>query len=323
MSIGTNNDFVIYQDEMSTGMTEVLTQYAEDVQAGTNGAIQMVTQFTLGDFEKRSFFKMTENLINERDPNSTANLPSTSLAQAELVGVKIHRSIHNQNTLDAFRKIGSDASLMSFVLGRQVGSAVALDYLNTGLVALTAAIESLGGDAVLDVADGTTPVTVDASLLNQVRAKLGDRALSRLRAWVMSSKSYFDLVGSQIADKVTGSHDVVIYGGTPATLNLPVYVTDSEALMDTDAGEYKILGLVEGALTLNQSEDDAVVSELVGGLANIVARFQFEYAYNVSVKGFAYAGVKNPSKSVLGNSASWDYSLDSVKDGAGVLLVTN
>lgn len=323
MSIGVGTDFVIYNEELQEGVTEVLQQYAENVEAGTNGAIRMVTRFTIGDFNKSAFFEMTDDLIKERNPNSTDTLASTSLTQAEKIGVKVHRSIYQRNTLDAFRKIGADMSLMSFVLGRQIGSGVAVNYLNTGLVALSAAIESLGNTTVTDVADDTTPVTVTTGLLNQARAKLGDAALSRMVCWVMSSKSYFDLVGHQIAEKVTGLTDVVVYGGTPATLGLPTYVTDSPALMDSVAGEYKILGLTDSALVLEQSEESATHSEIVTGLQNLVAAYQSEYAFNVNVKGFAYGGAANPSLAVLGNTASWDLVVGDVKSTAGIMLVTN
>ena len=323
MSIGTKADFVVYDEQLQTGVTEVLQQYAEGVEAGTNGAIRLVTRFSIGDFNRAAFFEVVDDLIKERDPNSTAALASTSLSQAEKVGVKVHRSIYQQNTLDSFRKIGSDMSLMSFVLGRQIGSAVAINYLNTGLTALTAAIESLGNVVVTDVADDTTPVTVTTGLLNQARAKFGDAALSRMVCWVMSSKSYFDLVGHQIAEKVTGLTDVVVYGGSPATLGLPVYITDSPALMDTVAGEYKILGLTAGALVLEQSEESATVSDIKTGLQNLVAEFQSEYTFNVNVKGFSYGGSANPSLAVLGNEASWDQVVGDVKSTAGVMLITN
>ena len=323
MSIGTKADFVIYNTELQEGVTEVLQQYAEGVEAGTNGAIRLVTRFTIGDFSKSAFFEMTQDLISERDPTSTAALASTSLSQAERIGVKVHRSIYQQNTLDSFRKIGSDMSLMSFVLGRQIGSAVAINYLNTGLTALTAAIESLGNATVTDVADDTTPVKIDTGLLNQARAKFGDAALSRMVCWVMSSKSYFDLIGNQISEKVTGLTDVVVYGGQPATLGLPVYVTDSPALMDSAAGEYKILGLTDSALVLEQSEESATHSDIKTGLQNLVAEYQSEYCFNVNVKGFAYGGAANPSLAVLGNEASWDQVVGDVKNTAGVMLITN
>ena len=323
MSIGVGTDFQIYDEQLQTGVTEVLQQYAENVEGGTNGAIRMITRYSIGDFNRAAFFEVVDDLVKERDPNSTAPLASTSLTQAEKVGVKVHRSIYQQNSLDAFRKIGSDLSLMSFVIGRQVGVSVALNYLNTGLTALSAAVESLGAAVVTDVADDTTPVKINTELLNQARAKLGDAALSRLRCWVMSSKSYYDLVGSQITEKLTGVSDVVMYGSSPATLGLPVYVTDSPALMDSVAGEYKVLGLTEGALVLEQSEDSATVSNIKTGLQNLVAEWQNEYAFNVNIKGFAYAGAANPSLAVLGNEASWDFVSNDIKSGAGVMLITN
>lgn len=327
MAISTAAQFVVHQEEFQTGQTETLEQYANDMTVGLAGTVRMISRNMIGDYEKEAFFKVTSNLVSERNPASVLASVPTGLLQDEVIGIKVHRKIHNENTLDAFRKIGSDQSLMSFVLGQQSGKAVALDYLNTGLTALTAAIGTESG-MVLNITTETTK-TISMSALNRARAKLGDAGQS-IRAWVMPSTAYYDLVGTQIADKVTGVHDVVVYGGLPATLGLPVYVTDSPALINLDpAGdnskpaEYTVLGLTEDALVLTDSEESAVISELVGGLENIVARYQAEYAYSVKVKGFEYKGTKSPSAATLGSGANWDYVMTSIKSGPGVKLVVN
>ena len=327
MAISTAAQFVVYQEEFQTGQTEVLEQYALEMNAGVANTIRMLSRNMVGDYEKEAFFKVTADLVAERNPASVAPATPTGLLQDDVIGVKVHRKIHNENTLDAFRKIGSDQSLMSFVLGQQAGKAVALNYLNTGLTALSAAIGTESG-MVLNVTSETTK-TISMSALNRVRAKLGD-AGQRVRAWIMPSTAYYDLVGTQIADKVTGVHDVVVYGGLPATLGLPVYVTDSPALINldpagdgSDPAEFTILGLTEDALVLTDSEDGAVISELVGGLENIVARYQAEYAFNVKVKGFQYTGTKSPSLATLGNGANWDYVMTDIKSGPGVKLIVN
>jgi hypothetical protein len=50
-------------------------------------------------------------------------------------------------------------------------------------------------------------------------------------------------------------------------------------------------------------------------------QYQGEYAYNIRVKGFAYAGGVNPNDSALGSSANWSFVMHDTKMGPGVALL--
>ena len=322
MPIGDKSDFVIYQVEMQSGTTETLEQNAAEIESGANSTIRIISLNQKGEFEKNAFFKNVTDLVSRRDPTDTTAATSKKLEQSETAAVKVNGTIGPvDNTLDSFKKIGEDPAVMSFVLGQQFGVGIALDYVNTGILAAATAMRT---EASMVHSDLTT--TLNAEVLNDGLRKMGDRA-SRVRALVMHSTGFRNLIGNQILEKVTGISDVVIYGGSPGSLGRPVYVTDSEALIITDgvsAGvdSYITLGLTEDAIVMNQSEEQTVVTDLVTGLNNLVLRLQGEYAFTVAVKGFAYTGAAAPDDSVLGNGANWTYTYADNKAGPGVAIIT-
>jgi hypothetical protein len=169
-----------------------------------------------------------------------------------------------------------------------------------------------------------TATKLKAEYLIRSMAKMGDRS-QRIRAWVMHSKPWFDLMEGQVSGGATNIADVVIYGGAPGTLGRPVIVTDSPYLVnldsDGDAESYNVLGLTDSAVVLNQSEDESILSDTVLGKENIIMQYQGEYAYNLRIKGFAYDGSANPNDATIGTSASWDFLMHDVKMGPGVLLI--
>jgi hypothetical protein len=103
-------------------------------------------------------------------------------------------------------------------------------------------------------------------------------------------------------------------------------VTDSEALHDANGSltdTYNVLGLVQGAGLVKESEPDNVAFELVTGLDNLVYRYQGEYAFNVGVKGFQWDvtnGGVNPTDSDLSTATNWDKVATSYKDCAGIRI---
>jgi hypothetical protein len=327
----TKEDFVIINDELHTGITEVLEQRAFAMNAASQNTIRMVTQSLLGDFEKTTFFDTIENLVQERDPTDMTPVSATSIEQKEHVNPKVNRRIGpNKNTLDKFKKIGATPALRSFIIGQQAGKAVALNYLNTGLTALATAITSVSALTIDVTASSLDDKRVSRVQLNRARALLGD-AGAAIRAWVMPGAPYWSLVEEALSSNLTGLADVVVYGGAPGTLGLPVYVTDSPALVDLDpAGDesepaaYTILGLTEGALTLTQSEETDSHSEIMTGLPNLVVQWQAEYAFNIKVKGFSFnPALPSPTDANLGNDENWTYVMTDIKSGPGVALIVD
>ena len=325
MAAGDNTDFKIYEPEFYGGMFEAVDQVTAGFNAASAGAIRLVARNLKGHYEKESFLKEISNLITRRDIDSISAPGDLPMTQDEFVSVKINRKIGPvAQTLDAWRKIGSTGAEMSFQLGRAVGERKIKDYINTAILCAETAIQ--GQTALNTDKSAASPTTLTHGYLVTALSKMGD-AGSDVVVWVMHSKPYYDLIGQAITDKIFGVANVTIMAGNVATLGRPTLVIDAPALTDANgsaADTYNVLGLVPGAATVTESEQQEIVSDLVTGLENLVMRVQGEYAFNVGVKGFAYDygnGGKNPTDATLGTTSNWDKKATSDKHLAGVRLV--
>lgn len=325
MAIGKASDFQIYQDQVRGAIVERLTQ-ASAYFNGAGRAIVLSTVSRRGDYAQESFFQNIANAVTRRDTTSTAGVTDLALTMAELVSVKLNRKVGPiGQTLDAFRKIqmtANDQSL-SFLVGTQIAKGMEVEMLNTVLGVGRAALAAEA--SVFFDYSGTGTMTTP-TLVNGL-AKFGD-ASARIGAWVMHSKVFFDLIQHQIDP--TNQGDIVagatLQAASPATLNRPVIVTDSDSLIVTGVPDtYYTLGLTENALVAESSEEEMMTSEIVTGLENLVVRLQGEYAYNVGLKGFAYdsaAGGANPDNTAITTATNWDTVFSSFKDWAGVCIAT-
>lgn len=326
MTIGKASNFKVYQDEMRGGIVETLTQ-ASNYFNGAGNAILLSTVSRRGDFAKESFFKNIANIVSRRDTTSVSAATDLLLSMDETISVKLNRKIGPVNqTYDAFAKVAMDMTPeeFSFLLGEMIGKGMQVEMLNSGLRAARAALvqnTNLLHDAATD--------TLTTAHLVKGLAKFGDRA-SAISAWVMHSKNYFDLMEHQIGTSANGDivSGTVVQSATPATLNRPVIVTDSDALMVAGGSgsgaytDYHVLGLTAGGVVVENSESERVVLDEVTGLENLVIRMQGEYAYNLGIKGYKYdtsAGA-NPTDATLGTSGSWDKAATSDKDLAGIVI---
>ncbi len=328
MAIGLQSDFKIYQEQFFGGMVETLAQFTDVFNAAGNNSIRLVTQALKGQYAQESFFKNITGQVARRDPLSTSTLTDTALTMNEFVSVKLNRKIGPvANTLDSFRKIQQSATdqSLSFLLGTQFAKDVQVDYVNTALMALSAAI---GAQSALKYTVPASSVITTDGLVKGL-AKFGDAA-SNVVCWVMHSKAYYDLVSGQIAANITNVSDYNVATGTPVTLNRPVIITDSTSLVTDDGTspgntQYITLGLTQGAATITESEDRMVVSDLVTGKENLVVRIQGEYAYNLGIKGTQWDitnGGANPTNAAIAAGSNWDAVVDDVKNMSGVRILS-
>ncbi|HWQ34322.1 MAG TPA: major capsid protein [Blastocatellia bacterium] len=322
MAIGTATDFKIYPDQFFGGMVETLEQNVDAFNQASGGALRLITQRKKGHFEQESFIKKLSGLISRRDISSTAAVADNKLAQDEIVGVKINRRIGPvAETMDAFRKIQVPPDQFSFLLGQQIGPEIAADFVNTGLLALEAALENVAG--VFYDHSGVGAGTITQSGLVNGLAKFGD-ASTRVKAWVMHSKPYFDLMQDLITNKLYENTGIVVFEGSVATLNRPTIVIDSPSLLKTGTpNTYRILGLVDGAMEVAESEERSVVSDTITGQENLVVRIQGEHAYNLKLKGFKWdtaGGGVNPTDAALSTGANWINVMADVKSLGGIVI---
>jgi hypothetical protein len=153
---------------------------------------------------------------------------------------------------------------------------------------------------------------------------------SEIAAWVMHSKPFFDLVGGSLTDQAIAYQigGFTIFSGNAASFGRPIVVTDSPALYNDNGSltdTYNTLGLVPDAVAVIESENKDLLAEPVTGLLNLVMRFQGEYALNLLCTGFQWDvanGGANPTDATLGTTTNWDLVVSSVKQAAGVRILT-
>lgn len=323
MATATVSDFKIYDELVQAGMYEGVAQALEVFNGASNGTILMSSKSHPGNYSKEAVFGMISGLISRRNPLSTSTATAVKPAQIELIGVKTKGKIgHIDLTEDSLRAIEMSLEEFSFVLGQQIGQAKTQDLINLGVSAVEAALQ--GQTALNYSALALSTKTLKTSYLVNTMAKMGD-AGQRISAWVMHSKQYFDLVGDQIASNLTGMSDVVVYGGTPATLGRPVVISDIPALINDVASThtYQVLGLVPGAVSVEESEQSRVVGQTITGHENIIHRVQGEFAATIKIKGMAWnvgAGGAAPSNAAVATDTNWTKVATSHKDLPGVRL---
>lgn len=309
-------------------MSETLVQVSDAFNAQSGNTIRLVTNRQKGDFAQESFFKNVSNIIQRREVDvSPANpaVTSTGVPMDEHISVKLNRRIGPiDQTLDSFRKLGASANLevLSFLLGEQIAKAMQIEMLDSAIRSLVAGIGAEAG-LVFD-GDASPPTGLDTIDLVNGLALFGDSS-SRISMWVMHSKPYYDLVKDQINANIDGLSNFNVATATPVTLNRPVLITDSAALIDTSVSpnQYVTLGLGENGCVVEDSEEDMLHTEVITGKENLVTRLQGEYAYNVGMKGLKWDvtnGGVNPNDAALGTGTNWDSVMDSIKDLPGVMI---
>lgn len=327
MAIGKASDFKIYQDQYHSAFTEVIQQESNAFNAASANALRLTAMGRRGDYYQEAFFKEVSSLVTRRDTTSVSTVTDLALTQDEITSVKLNRKVGPlAQTLDAFKKIQMSPQMFSFVLGEQFGKAAMVDMLDTSLKALVAAISGVTSDALTYDATGESSKTLTHPYMIKGLAKMGDAA-NRVVCWVMHSKPYFDLVQQQITDKIFETSGFAIYTGQPITFGKPVIVSDSTSLYTVSGSpevtDYHVLGLVEDAAHIEESEERTIAMDQITGLENLVMRFQGEYAYNLSVKGFRWDttnGGANPTSTAIGTSTNWDKSATSNKSLCGVRI---
>jgi hypothetical protein len=332
MAIGKYSDFVIYQPEFYGALSEELAQSVAPL--ASVGITQQVRQIP-GHYERRALIEAISGIVSRRDLTSVSAATDASVPMDEDVSVKLNRKIGPvAQTLDSWRKAGlpfvadwdpTGMRGLSSYLGAQIAKATQIDMLDAALLACRVFLEAANSASNLHTIAANGTMTT-AALVTGL-SKMGDRAES-VNAWLMHSKPYFDLLQYQAAVS-TGGTDLafaVIQSAVPASLNRRIYVTDSASLVVTGTPNlYRTIGLVEGGIELITSETQELVSDVVTGLEQLVGRMQGEFAYNLGIKGAKWDmtnGGINPDATALGTASNWDLRATSMKDSAGVVIIS-
>lgn len=319
------SDLAIFNEYAYSAMTEVMDQQIALFNAASQGTVVLSNAANQGDYNEQVMFGKIANLIRRRDPTSTVDLTTKSLAHITDRSVKVaagHEPVDISPS--QFLWIMQNPETAGAAAGQQVATGMLQDYLNAGLRAASGALLN-NTNVVRSVYNSTTPVTMAPVHFAEAAAKFGDRS-GNIAAWVMHSKPMHDLWTNAIAN----SERLFTYG-TVSIMRDPfgrVFImTDSPSLVSTDpVKKYRTLGLVPGAVDIQQNPDYIANIDTSNGKENIQRTMQAEWSFNVGLLGYAWDkanGGAYPTDTELGTGTNWDKYVTSDKDTAGVLLETN
>lgn len=314
------SDLAVFSEYAYDTMTEVIQQQIELFNSASRNTINLSTQAHQGDYSDTAFWKKIDGLVRRRNPYGAGAVASKTLEHLTDTMVKVAAGTPPiEMPPSQFRWIQRNPEEGGAVVGQQLAGDLLADMLNTGIIGARVAI----GQVTALVHDGTAG-TMTARVLNRGAGKFGD-AQSKVVAWVMHSTPANDFY-----DNALNNAERLFTYGTVNVVSDPFgrvfIVTDAPGLLTTGTPDtYHSLGLVPGAITVDQNADFDDNWDTTNGDENIQRTYQAEWSYNLGLKGFAWDktnGGRAPNDAALATATNWDRYATSDKDLLGVLVNT-
>ena len=314
------SDMQVFEEYAYGAATETIAQQVELFNAASRGAITLVSAANEGDYSTETFWKEISGLMRRRNAYGSGSVSAVALSQAAHTGVKVAGGTppvkFEPQQLSWIQKNPEEAGV---VIGEQLGRGMTQDMINTAILAARAAI----GNVSALVEDDTAGTITRAGLV-AASARFGDRA-GDIVCWVTHSKVMHDL----FSENVTNTNRLFDIGTITVMedgFGRLMIMTDSPALITSGTpDDYHTLGLVDGAVSIEDNGDLFTNMETTNGTENISRTMQAEYTFNAKVKGYSWDkanGGASPNDAALGTGTNWDQVATDVKNTAGVMLNT-
>lgn len=316
------SDLAVYSEYAYSTMTELVAQEVEKFNAASQGTIVLSPGANQGDYSDIAKWKKISGLVRRRNAYGSGAVSAKEMVNIVDTMVKVAAGTPPVNINPSqFLWIQKSPQEAGIVLGEQLAGDLLADMLNTAVLAGFAAL--IQTTAVKYDATGDTPATLTAAAMQKAAAKFGDRAQD-IQAWITHSLPYNNFIANNLA---MTNNALFTYGTVAVRSDVqgrPIIITDTPSLIVTGSPDrYHLLGLVAGAIQVEQNNDFIANESTVNGDENIKRTWQAEWSYNVGVKGYQWDktnGGKSPTDAALGTSTNWDKYVTSDKDGAGVVL---
>ena len=319
------SDLAVFNEYTYSTLTEVLAQNVELFNSATDGALTLRVDAMQGDFSDTTFYAALSGIVRRRNPYADGAIAEKVLTEKINTIVKVAAGTPPIRIDPAwYAWIKRNPAEAAAVLGQQMAKQVLADMLNTSIGTVTAALSNTPA-IVNDISGNQGAAALPSPLaLGNTAIKLGDN-MSAILCWIMHSKSWNDLYG----EALTNNERLFDYGNVAVSrdpMGRRYIMADNPGLMIAGATtKFHLLGLTEGASEITQNDDYFENWSTTNGNENIHRTFQAEWSYNVGVKGFSYDkanGGHAPTDATLMAAASWDQTVTSLKDGPGVMLVS-
>ena len=313
-------DLKVFDRQIYTARTETIDQQVQLFNEASRGAIMLSPSAdNQGDFSMEASFRAIAGLVRRRDVyNGQAAVPPTRLVHLQNNSVKVPAGTPPvQFEPGQYAWILRDQAEAALAIGTQLAEGTVADMLNT---AITGAVAAVGGQAGLVETTGSPNLTFQD--LIKAAGRFGDR-MGSLVTWVLHSNSLTQLY----LEAVNNTTQLFVYGTVQVRQdpNGRIFImTDSPALAPS-ASQGRILGLVPGAILVEQNGDFNMLIEQRTGYENLQTIYQSEWSYQLGLLGYSWnteTGGAGPNNAAIGSAASWEMTATSTKDTAGVMVVT-
>jgi hypothetical protein len=319
------SDLQVFSEFAYSAATEVLDQQVQKFNEASQGTLVLRSASNVGDYNDTAFWKKISGLVRRRNAYGSGAVAEKVLQHLLDTSVKIAAGTPPVRIDPSMLKwIQRSPEEAGAVVGQQLAGDKLADMLNAAaligrvsLANVAAVVNDISGGA-----GGAELVTLGA--LNTTAGKFGDR-MQDIQAWLMHSKPLIDLYGQAL----TNSNQLFVFGNVQVRqdgFGRMFVVTDSPNLVVAGAPtKYHTLGLVPGAIVIEENGDYISNIDTENGDENITSTWQAEWSYNAGIKGFAWDktnGGKSPNDAAIGAGGNWDKYATSNKDLAGVQLIS-
>lgn len=318
------SDLAVFSEYAYAAMTETIAQQINLFNGASRNAIVLSSSAHQGDYNERAFYAKISGLVRRRNAYGSGAVAAKNLQHLVDTMVKVAAGTPPvELNPGQFKWIQQNPEVAGAAMGQQLAQDMLADMLNMGITSCYSALSGVA--AVIFDATALTPDTLTPGHLNSGAALFGDRS-GDIAAWIVHSTPMHSFYGNNIAN----AQQLFTYG----TVNVMAdpfgrvfVVTDSPGLITAGSpAVYHNLGLVPGAINVDQNDDFTDNYETKNGDENILRTYQAEWSYNLGVKGFSWDktnGGKSPTTAALGTATNWDKYATSNKDIAGVVVQTN
>lgn len=317
------SDLSVFSEYAYSAATEVLMQQIELFNAASRNTIVLTTKANQGDYSDEAFWKKINGLVRRRNAYGSGAVTSVTLEHLLDTSVKVAAGTPPvQMPPSQFRWIQRSPEEAGAVVGQQLAVDMLADMLNTGIIAGRTALSQVS-NVVYD-GTGDTITTMNPKQLNNGSRLFGDQSQAVV-AWIMHSTPIHDFYGNAIDNQ-----NRLFEYGTVNVVSDPMgrvfVVSDSPGLVTSGSPDtYHTMGLVGGAIVVEQNDDFDDNMDTTNGDENIQRSYQAEWSYNTGIKGFAWDktnGGKSPTDAALATATNWDRYATDDKSLAGVIVDT-
>jgi hypothetical protein len=316
MTASNLTNLQVFEQTVQTAMMQGIAQMCDLFNTASRNTIVLRSGDNPGDYNRETLYDMDAAVV-ERDVYDDDTVAEANLHRDVVGGVKVSygtKPIRIDQAL--WTHIGRSPSEAGIVVAQRLAPAFLQQKLNLAIMSAAACLQNVGSTVTYDTVDAV----ISLAALNSGSSLFGDRS-GAIAAWVMHSTPFHQLIAAGLANSTA-----LFTFGTVSIMSdvmgRPFIISDSDDLIATD-GDYLTLGLVPGAIVLEENPGFRAVVQTSTGRTNITDTYQAEGSFNLTLKGMKWDeehGGASPKSDALSVGTNWDIVVNSIKDGPGVVV---